>query len=940
MKKLLLYSTLLCASITSIFAQNNANNWVFGVNTTLNFNTNPPSVAANGNTIDDGNTLEASATMSDMYGNLLFYTNGTNLYDKSNKLITSALSSTATASQGNIIIPVPGAKNQYFLATTDAASLSCSGAVAVGSDRGSRYRMVTVNDSTVTVSAETVLKASGITEAQMAVPSSDGNYWLITKDRNNNNFNVSKVTNASIATPSSTSITDSPILGACDYDVYLKANNCYTKFVMVGAGVVSLFSFNNTSGEISYITQWALTNAYSAEFPMSGNYLYVNTDNNATNVVYQYDISSGVSATIKGTEKNIGSALSALQKFGQLQIGSDGIIYATQLSTWSSVGQQYIGAIVAPQSSSATFDNKYISIANTNYNQRLGLGLPTFTKSFVANVRKITAGNEIFPKAKICVGENVPLSITINSGFSSNPTKITSWEIENATITGNEVSHVFNFPGKIPIKVTSYDACDYAKIQVDTLAIIDYQAADIILNPTCPNPSLSAIGSLANNYKWFDKDPNVNNANLLQISATYNGNSATNYWAEPVGATYASVGALTIYPGSPSSANENTSFVVYKKLFLATVNTIPVSYSNTCKGNVNWELRKGAVGGTLVASGALAVTTCNASTKISINKSLAPGTYFMVYKSGVSVDDGGSYQSANSTITGVASVVGSTKYASAYNGPFGGFVFVDELTCTVADSMTTNLCCDRPVIATQPSDYSICKGINEAIYFELANNPVSTVLKWQQAADTTKPNTYIDIANTTTNLNYTAETSTWYRAIAVSTPIKCTTNTKWVKLNVQSVDTSVTVLHNVLTANQADAIYQWIDCNNNNLPIDKQTNQSFTPTSPGNYAVIVHKICTDTSSCRQINIVTDIDDYQSTKFTVYPNPSKEVVHINLNEITTGFLTISDVNGLNVYQKAFNDATLSFATADFSSGVYVVKITTATFTSVAQIVILK
>lgn len=936
MKKILLYSTLLYSTITSIFAQNNANNWIFGVNTTLNFNTNPPSVTANGNTIDDGNTLEASATISDTYGNLLFYTNGANLYDKSNKLINSSLSSTSDATQGNIVIPVPGSKNQYYVATADASSQSCLGNGVFGTDRGSRYRIVTVNDSTVTVSSETVLKASGISEAQMAVPSSDGNYWLITKDRNNNKFNVSKATNANIETPTSSSITDSPVLGTCDYRMYLKANNCYTKFVMVGAGVVSLFSFNNTSGEITYITQWALTNAYSAEFPISDNYLYVNTNDEITNSVYQYDITSGISATIKGTEKNIGNAFSSISKFGQLQIGSDGIIYASQLSTWSGVGQQYIGAIIAPQSPNATFNNKYINIANSSYSQRIGLGLPTFTKSFVANVRQLTADNEAFSKAKICVGETVPFSITINSGF----TNLTSWEIENTTITENDINYVFNAPGKYPIKVTSYDACGYVKIQTDTLTIIDNQIAEIILNPTCPNPSLSATGSIANNYKWFDKDPSINDANLLQISATYSGNSETNYWAEPVGAAYSGIGALNLNSSDPSSANENTSFVVYKKLFLASVNTVPVSYSNNCSGNVNWELRLGSLAGTLIASGSVPVTTCYVANKITINKSLAPGTYFMVYKSGKTVNDGGMYNAANSTIAGVASVVGTSKYATPYNGPFGNFVFIDELKCKIADSLTTNLCCDRPVISTQPSDYNMCKGVNEAIYFELANNPVSTVLKWQESTDTTQTNTYLDIANTTTNLLYIAEKTTWYRAIAVSTPIRCTTNTKWVKLNVQTVDTSVTVDNNVLTANLEDATYQWIDCNNNFLPIDNETYQSFMPTVAGNYAVIVNKNCTDTSSCRQINIVTDIDDAQATKFTVYPNPSKEVMHINFNEITTGVLTISDVNGLNVFQKAINDSKFSIATTDFSSGVYVVKITTATFTSVEQIVILK
>ena len=56
-----------------------------------------------------------------------------------------------------------------------------------------------------------------------------------------------------------------------------------------------------------------------------------------------------------------------------------------------------------------------------------------------------------------------------------------------------------------------------------------------------------------------------------------------------------------------------------------------------------------------------------------------------------------------------------------------------------------------------------------------------------------------------------------------------------------------------LKANISDATYQWIDCSTNQL-LSGETNQIFSPTVAGNYAVVIsNSICTDTSSCVYIN---------------------------------------------------------------------------------------
>ena len=79
-------------------------------------------------------------------------------------------------------------------------------------------------------------------------------------------------------------------------------------------------------------------------------------------------------------------------------------------------------------------------------------------------------------------------------------------------------------------------------------------------------------------------------------------------------------------------------------------------------------------------------------------------------------------------------------------------------------------------------------------------------------------------------------------------------DTVYLGLTLNNLDLAVTSTQSVLNAQQASATYQWIDCSTN-LPISNETNQSFSPTQGGIYAVIVSDgVCSDTSLCTSINL--------------------------------------------------------------------------------------
>ena len=126
-------------------------------------------------------------------------------------------------------------------------------------------------------------------------------------------------------------------------------------------------------------------------------------------------------------------------------------------------------------------------------------------------------------------------------------------------------------------------------------------------------------------------------------------------------------------------------------------------------------------------------------------------------------------------------------------------------------------------------------------------------------------------------------------------------------LTVDSVDTSISVSTLTLKANTSNAAYQWINCSNADAPIAGQINQTFTPTSNGNYAVIVtQNNCTDTSSCHPISFI-GIDEFDFAGIVnVYPNPNTGIFTLEycFDNIKEKTMTIEIFNsiGKSIYQK--------------------------------------
>ncbi len=122
--------------------------------------------------------------------------------------------------------------------------------------------------------------------------------------------------------------------------------------------------------------------------------------------------------------------------------------------------------------------------------------------------------------------------------------------------------------------------------------------------------------------------------------------------------------------------------------------------------------------------------------------------------------------------------------------------------------------------------------------------------------------------------------------------------------------------------------YQWYDCATNQ-PIAGATQSSYTPTQTGAYSLqLTAGICVDMSDCIEVTIVS-VENVNGDSFIfIYPNPSEDVLNINLNKLNfvPQQLEIYNALGQIIYsERILNKGQLAINTSSLSSGTYIVQL---------------
>ncbi len=146
-------------------------------------------------------------------------------------------------------------------------------------------------------------------------------------------------------------------------------------------------------------------------------------------------------------------------------------------------------------------------------------------------------------------------------------------------------------------------------------------------------------------------------------------------------------------------------------------------------------------------------------------------------------------------------------------------------------------------------------------------------------------------------------------------------------LTITALNTTIAQSAFSLWSNAAGATYQWIRCENNAL-IAGATNQGYTTTTGGSYAVIVSNgTCMDTSACYAMNAL-GMDDNTLPGFIHFaPNPVYDKIIITSDqELQNASLTISNLFGQTILERShLKGKQFTFDLSNQAKGIYLIEL---------------
>lgn len=162
------------------------------------------------------------------------------------------------------------------------------------------------------------------------------------------------------------------------------------------------------------------------------------------------------------------------------------------------------------------------------------------------------------------------------------------------------------------------------------------------------------------------------------------------------------------------------------------------------------------------------------------------------------------------------------------------------------------------------------------------------------------------------------------------------TSTQFQSFTITGLDVSVVQGTQTLSANASGVSYQWIDCASN-TDIAGETNQSFAPSTTGNFAVVISNgTCSDTSDC--INMQIDgIEDLIDLGMSISPNPSTGKFNVTFDQFVSGTIYVYDGHGRLVESMEIKETNLTIDLTTYQSGMYIMKVATENGVSRERIV---
>lgn len=465
-----------------------SNIWYFGNKAGIDFTPQPP-IALNNSAMD---APAGCAIVCDRNGKTIFYTDGSNVYDKTNTLITTGIGGDPTSTQSSLIVPVPGDETLYYIFTTQEITGSSLYEL--------RYSIFDLkqNSGNGSVTQQNILLFSKSTERI----TSNGR-WLVAHEYGNSTFRTYRISNqgigeaiySEIGSPHSFQFKENG-------QGYMKLgirNNLAVPISTLGtSNIIELFTLNDTTGVIRNYRKVDLSQPsgqlYGIEFSPGGRKLFATvrgTPAIGQSEIFEYYLDSLDKAIPVFVQK-----VSRPIDMGALQVGPDAQVYLA-LNDAASNGS--LGTVIPnenriPANSSFNF-NGFALASGTNSR----LGLPNFIQQ-----QGNGFGGPDFTFTGICAGDT-----TNFNGTATDAIDVFQWTFQNNMGVVVGTSTIPN-PTQIFLPAGNYRAIMRLTNRCGLDTTITKQ---VTINPSPALPTIAPASALCNGPITLD----ANSGNLPNI---------------------------------------------------------------------------------------------------------------------------------------------------------------------------------------------------------------------------------------------------------------------------------------------------------------------------------------------------------------------------------------------------------------------------------------
>lgn len=351
---------LLCLNIVAYPQQ--LNNWYFGWQVNLNFNTSPPSLNYTNNMWAE----EGCSFIGDSLGNILFYTNGLEVYNKNHVMMPNGngLLGGVSTTQSALVIPRPGFPDRFYIFTNDDQ----------GGPDGLRVSEVDISlggGNGDVVNKNIFLEAPVCEKITAAYHANGTDIWVVCHGLNTNEFISYLVTSSGVS-----SVPVITPVGIVYYGGFSNNNTAgHMKFspdgsyigIVTDSGQVELFEFDRLNGtfynEINLSGTCSYT--YGIEFSPDNSKVYV-----AGTHLIQFDLDNFNFADILAS-RSIIHTYNLSSFFTNVALAPDGKIYAVDY--YSNVNGLKLGAINNPNDSATSCNFDSVAIVTSHLSSAFSL---------------------------------------------------------------------------------------------------------------------------------------------------------------------------------------------------------------------------------------------------------------------------------------------------------------------------------------------------------------------------------------------------------------------------------------------------------------------------------------------------------------------------------------------------------------------------------------